>query len=498
MLDLQMQQRLDALFFPRSVAVIGASETPGKWGFMLVVDILGGGYRGQIYPINPGRASILGLTAYSNVREVPGEVDLAILTIPARGVPEALEDCIAKGIHTAMIISSGFKETGPEGKLLEDEIVAIARRGSLLFIGPNTMGTVSTHHRLISAGAPIEPLPGGLSIISQSGNLGLQIMQWSNHRGLGLGFYAGTGNEAMLRTSDLLRYFGQRDEVKSVALYIEGIADGREFMAAAREVTRQKPVVALKTGRSQTGSKAAQSHSGSMAGAYATYSAMFRQTGIIQVRSPSELINVAGAMAHLPVPRSNRVGVMTLGGGWGIITADECEDSGLSLPPLSAEIIRDIDKRLPAYWNRSNPVDMVGEENTELQLHIMQLLAEWDAVDSIIALGVVGRIAYVEEFISCHEKVDGTLFSKELKMSVLTNQLKVENRIYTEIARLQQLTGKPIIAVSLGEGEPRSIIETEHGQAMVLTSPEEAVTIIAHMARYRDYLNKPDAPATRP
>jgi len=141
---------------------------------------------------------------------------------------------------------------------------------------------------------------------------------------------------------------------------------------------------------------------------------------------------------------------------------------------------------------------MVGEENTELQLHIMQLLAEWDAVDSIIALGVVGRIAYVEEFISCHEKVDGTLFSKELKMSVLKNQLKVENRIYTEIARLQQLTGKPIIAVSLGEGEPRSIIETEHGQAMVLTSPEEAVTIIAHMARYRDYLNKPDAPATRP
>jgi len=273
-------------------------------------------------------------------------------------------------------------------------------------------------------------------------------------------------------------------------MYIEGIENGREFKEIARQVTKKKPVIALKSGRSQRGSKAAQSHTGSMAGSFAVYSAMFKQTGIIQVRTPSELLNIAGAMAHLPVPRSNRVGIMSLGGGWGIIAADECEDAGLVLPKLPDDIIKDLDTHLPEYWNRSNPIDIVGESDPDMYIYIMEVLARWDEVDSIIALGIVGRSGYLQDFIECQEKIDGKLFSRELKLSLLKDQLKSERRVITEMARLQDQTNKPIIVVSLAEGG-LSIEDTEYGRSLSLSTPEEAVNIIAHMVHYRAYLDHP-------
>ncbi len=485
-----LMDKLDAMFFPKSLAIIGASNVPGKWGFLIITSILGKGYRGKIFPVNPKQETILGLKAYPRLDAIPEDIDLAILVIPARLIPDALRDCIARDIHAAVIITSGFKEAGKVGAALEEEITEIARQGNLVFIGPNTMGIASEYNNLEAIPAPMGANQGGLGIISQSGNLGLQIMQWIAHKEIGLSFYAGTGNEALLKASDLLAYFGYRDEVKAIAMYIEGIENGGEFKEIARQVTKKKPVIALKSGRSQRGSKAAQSHTGSMAGSFAAYSAMFKQTGIIQVRTPSELSNVAGALAHLPIPRSNRVGIMSLGGGWGIIAADECEDAGLALPELSDDIIKDLDTHLPEYWNRSNPIDIVGEGDANLYIHIMEVLARWEEVDSIIALGIVGRSGYVEDFIECQEKIDGKLFSRELKLSFLKDQLKSERRIITEMARMQSQTKKPIIVVSLIEGG-LSIVDTEYGRALSLSTPEEAVNIIAHMVNYRAYLDHP-------
>jgi acyl-CoA synthetase (NDP forming) len=483
----ELLSKLDKMFFPQSVAVVGASDVPGKWGNSILTAILGWSYRGQVYLVNPNKKSILNIECYPNLRAIPGEVDLALFTIPARMIPDGFRDCIAKGIQTAVVISAGFKETGEEGTRLEKEIVMIAREGGLVFIGPNTMGIASAHHYFDAVFTPTAPRPGGLAIISQSGNLGIQIMKWTHHKDIGLSIYAGTGNEAMLTSSDLLMYMGSRDEVKAVAMYIEGIPNGREFMEIAAEVTRKKPVVAIKAGRSSSGSKAAQSHTGSMAGSFATYKAMFAQAGIIQVNTPLELLNVAAAMTHLPIPMSNRVGVMTFGGGWGIIAADECEDSGLVLPQLTPEIIHDLDGYLPDYWNRRNPVDVVAESDPDLYLHIIGALARWDATAVVIALGIVGRSRFVEDFIESQERLDGRIFSRELKLSILRDQIRSEERIISGIGKIQKETGKPILVVALAEGG-LTMKYTDYGPVIILSSPEEVVSIISHMVHYGKFL----------
>jgi acyl-CoA synthetase (NDP forming) len=483
----ELISRLDKMFLPQSVAVVGASDVPGKWGNHILTSIIGWSYRGKVYPVNPKKERILDLPSYPNLTAIPEPVDLAIIVIPAPLIPEAMRECVAKGISAAVVISSGFKEMGEEGDKLEKEIVRIAQEGGMVFIGPNTMGIVSAHHFFEAQPTPTAPSSGGLGIISQSGNLGLQIMKWVAHKDIGLAIYAGTGNEAMLKSSDLLMYLGQRDEVKAIAMYIEGITNGREFMEIAGEVTRKKPVVAIKAGRSQAGSKAAQSHTGSMAGSYATYKAMFAQSGIIQVTTPSDLLNVASAVTHLPIPRSNRVGIMTMGGGWGIIAADECEDSGLILPQLSPEIVRDLDEHLPQYWNRRNPVDVVGEADPGLYLKVIDTLAKWEEVDSVIALGIIGRATYVEDFIACQERVDQKLYTRELKLAILKAQIQAEEKVITGVGRIQKETGKPIIAVGLHEGG-LALKYTDSGVVITLSNPEEAVSIIAHMARYGMYL----------
>jgi acyl-CoA synthetase (NDP forming) len=489
MTEQQYDSRLDKMFFPRSVAVVGASDVPAKWGNLILTSILGWSFTGKVYPVNPRKSTILGLPAYPGLRDIPGEVDLAVFAVPAQFIPEGLRDCAAKGIHAAVIISSGFREIGGEGERLEEEILTIARENDILFIGPNTMGIVSAHALFEAIPTPTGPAPGGLAVISQSGNIGLQILKWINHRDIGLSIYAGTGNESMLKAHEILKYLGARDEVKAVAMYIEGIDDGRAFSTVASEVTRKKPVVAIKAGRSQAGSKAAQSHTGSMAGSYAVYSAMFAQSGIIQVSTPTRLLLVSAAATHLPPPKSNRVAIMTIGGGWGIVAADECEDAGLVLPPLSHTLLGELDSLLPAYWNRRNPVDVVGEGDPSLYLDVIEALARWDEVDAVIALGVVGRSRYVEDFISAQEKLDGKLYTRELKLSVLKAQIQSEERTLSGIGRIQKESGKPIVAVALTAGG-LSLADTSDGKVFVLSTPEDAVSILGHLAWYGRYLKE--------
>jgi len=483
-----LKRKLDKMFYPSSVAVVGASEVPGKWGNLIFTSILGWEFKGKVFPVNPRKDMILGIKSYPTLAAIPGEVDCAVLVIPAPHIPPAMRECAAKGILSVVIISSGFREMGEEGARLESEIVEIARDSGIVFIGPNTMGIASAHHFFEALPTSTAAKPGGLAVISQSGNLGLQVIKWIAQKDIGLALYAGTGNEAMLHACDLLAYMGERDEVKAIAMYIEGITDGRAFMETAGEVTKKKPVIALKAGRSQAGSKAALSHTGSLAGSYATYKAMFIQAGVIQVTTTTELLNVSAAVTVLPIPRSNRIAIMTMGGGWGIIAADECEDHGLVLPQLSAAIIKDLDAYLPPYWNRRNPVDVVGEGDPGLYLHVIEALARWDEVDAVMALGIVGRSRYVEDFIASQERFDGKLYSRELKLSVLKTQIQAEERVISGIAGIQRETGKPILVVALTE-EGLTLKQTSFGPVVNLSRPEDAVAILAHMARYGLYLS---------
>ncbi|HHO76419.1 MAG TPA: hypothetical protein ENN05_08315 [Deltaproteobacteria bacterium] len=484
-----LHKKLDRMFFPGSVAVVGASDLPGKWGNLILISILGWKYAGKVFPVNPKKDTVFDLQSYPSLLDIPEEVDLAIFAIPARFIPDGFRDCVKKRIQAAVVISAGFKEAGEEGRVLEDEIADIARKGDMVFMGPNTMGIASAHHNFEAIPTPTPVEAGGLAIISQSGNLGLQILKWVAHKDIGLNIYAGTGNEAMLNTTILMEYLGARDDVKAIAMYIEGIPDGREFMEVAEKVTRIKPVIALKTGRSKTGARAAQSHTGSMAGSHSAYEAMFAQKGITGVRTPTELLNVSTAMTHLPIPKSKRVAIMTMGGGWGIVAADECEDAGLVLPELSAEMISRLDALLPDYWNRRNPVDLVGEGDAGMYLKVIEILARWDEIDAVIPLGIVGRSGYMEDFIACQERMGGELYTRELKLSVLKNQMQNESRIISGIARLQKETRKPIVLVALSEGG-LSLADTDHGKVISLSSPEQAVSIISHMARYGMYLKQ--------
>jgi acyl-CoA synthetase (NDP forming) len=318
----------------------------------------------------------------------------------------------------------------------------------------------------------------------------VQIIQWAISEGIGVGIYAGTGNEALLKTTDILSYLGYRDEVKAIALYVEGIDDGMAFMKIVREITKAKPVIVLKAGRTITGSMAAKSHTGSIAGSFEVYSAAFKQTGVIRVDSPSELLNVAGAISVLPIPKSNRVGIMSLGGGWGVVTADECEGAGLEIPSLSGDIIKDLDSKLPSFWNRANPIDLVGEPDPDLHIHILNLLANWDKVDSIIALGIIGQTSFYSATLANQEKISCKRFRQETIDSVIKARSDIEKRFLTEMARLQKKTSKPIIAISLGGDDAEFVIKVDgYGSVTTLSTPEEAVNIIKHMARYRKYLD---------
>ncbi|MEA3222596.1 MAG: CoA-binding protein [Thermodesulfobacteriota bacterium] len=490
MKDEMLFHNLDKMFFPNTVAIIGASDVPGKWGFLLTSNILGGGYKGKVLPVNPNKKSIMGLKVYNCLKDIQEDVDLAVITIPANSLPSILEDCIAKGIHAVVVITSGFSEVGNKGAELERRISEIASKGDLTFIGPNTMGIVSAHNNLVAVGAPLSPIEGGLGIISQSGNLGVQIIQWAMSKGIGVGIYAGTGNEALLKTTDILSYFGHRDEVKAIALYVEGIDDGRTFMEVTRQITKAKPVITLKAGRTATGAMAAKSHTGSMAGSFEVYSAVFKQAGVIQVDSPSELLSVAGAMSILPIPRGNRVGIMSLGGGWGVVTADECEGAGLEIPTLSEDIIKDLSSELPSFWNRANPIDLVGEPDPDLHIHALNLLANWDKVDSIIALGIIGQTSFYRATLANQERISGKRFRRETIDSIIKARSDTEKRFLTEMARLQKKTSKPIIAISLGGDDARFVNRIDgYGSVTTLSTPEEAVNIIKHMARYRRYLD---------
>jgi acyl-CoA synthetase (NDP forming) len=382
------KQDLSAFFAPKSVAVVGASTTFAKWGAIIFHNVLLGGYRGKIYPVNPGQREIFGLPAYPSLGDIPGPVDLVMIIVPIEKVIGVLNEAGDKGIGAAVIITAGYSETGDEGRRLEEETIRVARRRGIRVIGPNCMGIVSMPARLVAWMPSYVPETGRVSVVTQSGNMGSSIATSIVRRGLGIARVISTGNEADLTTVDFIEYFADDPQTGIILSYIEGVEDGSGLLRSLRRVSRKKPVVVIKAGSTHAGAKASASHTGAMVGSDAVFEAALRSSGVIRAQDIEEMVDYAAVLSSQPLPRGNRVGVITLGGGWGVMAADALAQHGLEVVPLKQETIDRLNEILPPYWSRSNPVDLVaGLVDGDFKKPLRALL-ETDYIDSLMLLGI--------------------------------------------------------------------------------------------------------------
>jgi acyl-CoA synthetase (NDP forming) len=475
----------DLLFNPKSIALIGASNNMGKWGAMVFLNIILGGYVGRLYPVNPKEEAIFGHKAYPRITEIPEPVDLAIIAIPASLTLNAVGDCLAKGVRMAIVITSDFSETGEEGARLEKELVEKARAGGLRLVGPNTMGIFSATASLTALMPPVRPRKGKVSLVSQSGNIGTQMMAWGEKFAVGFDKYVSSGNEGDLRAEDYVAFFGGAPDTRVILAYIEGLDDGREFWEKAKKITPQKPIIAFKGGKTGAGARAAKSHSGAMAGSREIYESAFRQAGVVWASTTEEMLEWAAAFSFFPLPRGNRVGILTRGGGWGVITADACNEIGLEVPPLEEKVIRTLDPILPAYWSKGNPVDMAASMSVNAYLESLEALIAWEKVDAVISLsGDAGPITSIISEVK--RKAAGIIPAENLE-KISVHLAVSRTRIRQKICELMEKYRKPVLAVGAnaaeGKAEPTADLPLPQ-----FRTPERAVLAAGKLYHYYSYL----------
>jgi acetyl coenzyme A synthetase (ADP forming)-like protein len=455
---------LDPFFKPKSVAVIGATTKTHKLGYAVLDNLVNGGYlkdERKVFPINPHEESILGLPAYPSVVEVPDAVDLAVIVIPYPIVPEALRTCGEKGIQAAIIISAGFREAGMEGLKREQELQEIARAYGIRLVGPNCLGVIDTVTPLnasFSAGLP----PGGpMDFMSQSGALGTAILDWALAGKLGLNKFVSLGNKADVSETDLLRAWADDPSSRVILCYTEGLPDGQEFIRVAREVSKVKPVVALKSGTTQAGSRAVSSHTGSLAGSEQAYEAAFQQAGVLRAHSLQDLFDNALAFGYLPPLNGDRIAIVTNAGGPGILATDALERAGLRLARFERECIRRLEQFLPDAASAANPIDVLGDARAD-------------------------RYRYAIEQVVGDPNVDGVLI-------ILTPQATTEigetARVVVEIAAE---TDVPIMTCFMGAArieEGAQILEAH--KVPNFDFPERAALVFKSMTTFREYKSKP-------
>ncbi|GAB4247974.1 MAG: acetate--CoA ligase family protein [Thermoleophilia bacterium] len=481
---------LDAVFSPKAVAVVGASNDPTKWGGTIMNNMLSGGFPGKIYPVNPKGGAIFGLPAFADIEELPETPDLALIAVPARLVAGVVEACGRKGVRAVVVISSGFSEVSREGAEMEREVARIASDHGMAMIGPNCMGVMSSWSRLYATGAIImHPDTGPASFLSQSGNMGIQLMAAAEERKGGVGKFVGIGNEALFDSTDLFEYFRTDPQTGVILAYIEGFDDGRRFMEIARKATVEKPVIVLRSAISDFGRRAALSHTGAMAGSAQVYDAVVRQSGIISTTDPDEFLDLAFSLSYMPLPRGRRVAVVTMGGGWGVLSADEVWRTGLELVDLPADVIAEINEVVPPFWSHGNPVDLVGTMENEAPERVVEAVVRSVAVDAVIVLGVVGQGAGRQRAIETALALQaGGEVPPELAAAASRDHLAREAAFIRRLGGLMNQYRKPIINVSFTPVDQAVYQDEGPYSAVVLPSPLRSVRVVAKMACYRDYL----------
>jgi len=377
---------LASLFRPRAVAVIGASKDPAKIGHAILRNMTGCGYPGLIFPVNPRENELAGLPCYRSVSELPQIPEVAVVAVPVRAAARVALECGQAGVRYLVVVTAGFKETGGEGLAREKELLDICRAHGVRLVGPNCVGVMDTHTPLNASFAGSFPRPGRIAFISQSGAFVVAILDWSFRAGLGFSRFVSLGNKADLNEVDFLAEAARDPETRVILGYIEDVAEGRRFVETAREVSRKKPVIILKSGTSQAGARAASSHTGALAGSDLAYAAAFRHCGVIRAGSMAELFDLAYVFATQPVPRGNRVAVVTNSGGPGIVATDTIEKEGLAMACFTAPTIEALRAFLPPESNVYNPVDVLGDARADRYRQAMATVLADGNVDAMLVL----------------------------------------------------------------------------------------------------------------
>lgn len=467
---------LKSLVAPSSMAVVGASGDITKWGGSALLSIIQGGYKGTIYPVNPKGGEFFGLKAYASIEELPEAPDMALLAVGGHQIAPMLEQCGKKGIKAAIAIAAGFSEMGEDGAEAEREIARIATEGGVTLMGPNCMGMISNEVSLHAVGfVVLHPAKGSLSFVSQSGNIGVQTTNTCQRRGIGIDKFLSVGNEAQIGVVEAFDYLKDDPNTTSVMAYMEGIDDGRRFMEVAKRLTAAKPLTVLRTGLTEFGSRAAASHTGAMAGNAAVWEAAARQCGVITCTSTQEVVDLGTCLAYNPVPKGRRIGIVTNGGGAGVMCADEVARAGLQLADYPQELWTQLDQILPPFYSRHNPLDMVAAAGGDVGPTVVKAVAECEDVDAVIVLSCLG--VPTSGLGEDREAVDGEF----------TGLSSWETDFMTVIADLMQQTGKPIINVpdSPIRGSVFDLGRTY--KPIVLGTPQAAARALDRMEWYGAY-----------
>ena len=452
--EISTRHYLTPLFEPASVAIVGASETPGKVGTMLLSNMLAAGYRGSLSAVNPKYASVRGVPCYPSIGKLPAQVELAVVATPARTVPEVISECGRSGVRSAVIITAGFSESGPEGAKLERAALEAARRHGLRLIGPNCLGIMRPAIGLNATFARGAALPGSLGLVSQSGAVCAAMLDWAWPNKVGFSSVVSLGGSTDIDFGEIIDYLANDPQTEHILLYIEGIRDARRFLSSLRAAARVKPIIVMKVGRHPAGSRAAVSHTGAIVGTDDVFDAAVRRAGVVRVGSIGQLVAAAQAFASRVRPQGDRLAVITNGGGPGVMAADLAADLGLSLAELSPATVEALHRALPEHWSHGNPIDLIGDADS-------------------------GRYRAAVSACLADEGVDGVL-------TILTPQAMTDaEETARAVIEASRGASKPLIACWMGEASvapARKLLQD--ASIPVFRTPDPAVEMFAHLAAY--------------
>lgn len=461
-----------ALLSPASVAVIGASTRPHTVGRAVFANILLGDFQGVVYPVNPKAKSILGVRAYPSVLDIPDPVDLAVVVVPAPRVPEILEQCGQKGIPAAVVISAGFKEIGPEGAQLEAQVVSVAKKYGMALMGPNCLGLINTDPsvRLNATFARAMPPAGNIAFISQSGAVGVAALEFVVGENIGLSKFLSIGNKAVIHENHLLEALANDPQTDVILLYLEDLEDPKGFIELARTITgelpHKKPILAVKSGRTREGARAAASHTGALAGSDEVYDSLFRQCGVLRVETLEELFDYARAMALQPPPRGNRVAIVTNAGGPGIMATDASVRHGLEIAALTEQTKEALRKGLPPTASVQNPVDLIGDADEKRYAYALELVLRDENVDAVLVI--------------CTPQI--------------TVDIQAVARTVAEVVQ-RQPEKKPVVTSFMALGGIEEVNRVlQQARLPNYRFPEAAARSLAEMVRYMAWVHRPRTP----
>jgi acetyl coenzyme A synthetase (ADP forming)-like protein len=453
---------LEPLLRPRSIAVVGASRRREVIGGAVLRNLIDQGFQGPVYPVNPTASHVQSVPAYPDVESIPGDVDLAVIIVPAAQVQAVAEACVRKGVKAMVVISAGFKETGEEGRKREEALRELSRRNGVRMVGPNCLGLLNTDPKVFmnATFAPVQPPPGRVAFSSQSGALGLAILDYARQLNLGISQFVSVGNKADVSGNDLIEFWEKDPGTDVILLYLESFGNPAKFTQIARRVARTKPIIAVKSGRTPGGSRAASSHTGALAGSDAAVEALFHQSGVIRTDTIEELFDTAVLLASQPTPAGKRVAILTNAGGPGIMAADACEYAGLELAALDPKTRKALRAFLPAEASVRNPVDMIASAEAPSFEKALRLLCQDKNVDSIIVIFVP---------------------------PLVTGALEVARAILAGTAG----TKKTILSCFMGShGVPESLRSLQAGRIPSYPFPEAAARTLARVVRYGEWRNR--------